>query len=370
MNILHLISSGGFYGAERVVVELAAYTRAQGHSVAVWVLESPGADAMMAALGGRDVPAERIRVGRTGLAGVCRRLRRRVRESGVEILHSHGYRTDVAAALGGAFSPVRRVATCHTWYSTTARLRFYEKVDKGVLRFFDRVVVVSPPLRREVEAAGIPGARVRLVENGTDFAAGGEARERAEALREEYGLGRAGRLLLRVGRLDWEKGNRTLLEAFAAGFGGREAVLVFVGEGTEREDLEEMALRLGIREQVVFAGYRREVSHFLLAADLFVISSWKEGLPIALLEAMALRKAVVATDVGAIGSVIVDGENGCLVPPRDAEALCRALRLVADDAELAARLAQGAWECYRRNHTLEAMGRRYLEVYRECLEER
>ncbi len=365
MNILHLISSGGFYGAERVVVDLAAYTRDQGHRVEVWVLESPGAGAVTAALEERRVAARRVEPGRLGLAGICWRLRRYIKERGIGILHSHGYRTDVVVGLAAAGLPVRRVATCHTWYSTSLKLRLYEKVDKGILRLFERVVVVSPQLQREVKEAGIPGERVRLVLNGTDFAPPGE--ESGDTIRTEYGIGEQSLLLLRVGRLDRDKGNRTLLESFAAGFAGRDARLLFVGEGEEREELVRLAERLAIREQVVFAGYRQDVARFLEAADLFVISSWKEGLPIVLLEAMAARKPIVTTDVGAIGSVIADGRNGLLVPPRDATALAQALRRVTDDPLLAARLAEGAWERYRRNHTLEAMGRRYLEIYQESM---
>ncbi len=366
MNIRHLISTAGLYGAERVVVDLATYTRAQGHQVAVWLLESPGVDEVMAALEEKRVPAERIVVGRGGLPEVCLRLRKRIREEEVDILHSHGYRTDVAVGLAGMFSSVRRVATCHTWYSNSIKLRLYEMVDKMALRLFHRVVVVSPQLRWEVKNAGIPLERVRLVLNGTNFLP--SMITEGKSVRAEYGIKEESRLLLRVGRLDQDKGNETLLEAFAKGFAGQEAVLLFVGEGDERDALEQQVARLGIRDRVHFAGYRTDVGRFLQAADLFVLSSYKEGLPIALLEAMACRKPIVATEVGAIGSVITHGRDGWLVPPRNVDVLADALRKVASNPVLAERLGESAHERYRECHTLEAMGHQYIKIYKESTE--
>ncbi len=364
MKIVHLISSGGFYGAERVMVDLAAYTRDQGHRVEAWVLESPGAGAVMAALQERGVTARHIEPDWRRLAGVCWRVRRYVDEQGIDILHSHGYRTDVVVALAGMGMRVCRIATCHSWCSTSAKLRFYEWLDKKTLRLFDRIAVVSPQLEQSVKAAGIGDEKVRVVLNGTDIPFSGER----NGLREEFGIGEEQYLLVRIGRLDHLKGNDILLKAFADGFAGRDAMLLFVGEGERAHDLQRQAERLGVRKQVLFAGYRKDVARFLEASDLFVISSRSEGLPIVLLEAMAAGKPIVTTDVGAIGSVITNGYNGLLVPPQDATALARALRRVADDPLLAVRLAEGAEKSYRHNHTLEAMGRRYLEIYQECME--
>lgn len=366
MNILHLISSGGFYGAERVVVELASFLRSRGEQVEVWVLDSPGAGAVLSALENLEVRCELIPVGRWGLPAVCLRLGRYIRDNQIEIVHSHGYRTDVLAGLVGMVTPVKRIATCHTWYSTSAKLAVYEKIDKLVLRFFQHVVVVSPQLQQEVSAAGIAPHKTTLVFNGTSID-GSHSDQQSVSLRKQYGIGLNSSILLRVGRLDGDKGNDTLLNAFARGFKHQDAFLVFIGEGEEQPRLQELAAALSIEKQIVFAGYQQDVGKYLSLADLFVISSYKEGLPIALLEAMAFGKAIVTTDVGAIKEVIKHQENGWLVRPREVDSLTQALVSIAADGMLAKQLGTGARKSYLSNFTLESMGDRYLGIYRQVV---
>ena len=362
MKILHLISSGGFYGAERVLVELAAYTRSRGYDVSVLAIDSPGAVSVCSALKESGVVCQVVKAGRLGLPGMAWWLAGYLRDNGIQIVHSHGYRTDVLAALAGFITPVTRIATCHTWYSTTFRLKLYEKIDKLALHIFDHVVVVSPQLRQEVSSAGLPRDRISLIWNGTDIDTACSTQERTE-LRERYGIGPDTAIILRVGRLDRDKGNTTLLEAFARRFKGRDLRLLFVGEGEEREMLAARAEHLGVAVQVVFAGYQERIAPFLVSADLFVISSYKEGLPIALLEAMAFGRAIIATDVGAIGSVIEHGRNGWLVPPHDAAQLADAMDRLCREKEQRRRLGEEALRSYRSSYTLKRMGECYLGIY-------
>ncbi|HFC53232.1 MAG TPA: glycosyltransferase family 1 protein, partial [Gammaproteobacteria bacterium] len=330
------------------------------------VLESPGASMLLGALADRGLRGRLIEVGRSGLTGAARRMRGWMRSEGIELVHSHGYRSDVLAALVSIGGPVLRMATCHTWYSTTFRLRLYEWIDKLVLRLFHHAVVVSPQLYEELLRAGIDRERITLIYNGVEV--DGEVAG-AGGLRERYGIGAESRLLLRVGRLAYDKGNSTLLDAFASSFRGRDVVLLFVGEGEEHTSLQEQAARLGIGTQVIFAGYQRNVGEFLRAADLLVISSYSEGLPLVLLEGMAFGKPIVATTAGAIGDVIEHRVEGWLVPPRDAAALAHALEVVMDDISLAERLGSAARECYLEKHTVASMGRCYHTIYRSLLQQ-
>ncbi len=366
MNILHLISSGGFYGAERVVVELSSYLKANGDQIEVWVIESPGAGAVISALKSHNVRCDMISVGRMGLLGIALRLRKHIRSNGIDIVHSHGYRTDVLAGLAGILSPVRRIATCHTWYSTTARLVAYEKTDKLVLRLFEHVVVVSPQLLEEVASAGIDPRKSSLVFNGTDINVSYPEQE-SKLLRKKYNMGQSSKVLLRIGRLDRDKGNSTLLKAFARKFLHQDTFLVFVGEGDEKNQLRELAAGLSLERQIVFADYQKDVGKFLAMSDLFVISSYKEGLPIALLEAMAFGKAIVTTDVGAIGQVIKHKINGWLVEPKQVDSLAQALGEVSADIELAGRIGMEARKTYLDAFTLESMGSSYLKIYKNTI---
>ncbi len=367
MNILHLISSGGMYGAERVVLDLACYSVSRGVRARVGVIESPGAEMLLRALREKGVESELIQVGRTGLPGVVGSLRRRIREHGVELVHSHGYRSDVLAALLTLGSPVLRVATCHAWCSDSLRLHLYELIDKWTLRLFHHVVVVSPQLYDEVSRAGVERSRITLVHNGVEMDPGGAAGEGA-SLRERYGVEEGNRLLLRVGRLDRNKGNEILLEAFARSFRGQGVNLMFVGEGEDLGRLRRLAADLGVGGQVIFTGYQRNVGRFLQEADLVVISSYSEGLPLVLLEGIALGKPIVSTAVGAIGDVIEHRGEGWLVPPGDVTALAHGMRVLVSDTRLADRLGAAGQRRYLENHTVSSMGRRYHAIYRSLLQ--
>lgn len=366
LSVAQLVSSGGFYGAERVVVELGAYLREQGHDCRILALQSPGAQALCAAAAAQDVPARIVPCRGNLDPAAWRRLHRLLRDEGVQIAHSHGFRADVWLRIAAPRGTVR-IATAHTWYSNTAALRAYEFLDKLCLRGFDHVVAVAPELLEVLQAAGIDPARTSMIENGLSLpplsAADAPAR-----IRRELGVAAQDALLLRVGRLDVFKGNHVLLQAYAGlGPAAASTRLVLVGDGPERAALERQARAAGLQERVIFAGYRPDVADLLRAADLFVIASLQEGLPMVLLEAMAAGVPVVTTRVGAIGGVIRGGENGWIVPAGDAAALGGALREALGDAARRRRCAEQALQDYAREHSRAAMGAKYLARYRRLV---
>jgi glycosyltransferase involved in cell wall biosynthesis len=357
--VLQLISSGGFYGAESVLLGLASQVRDWGWRSAVCVLESPGAAALRERAAAEGLA---VTVLPAGLYGAWTGLRRLVAREGFDLVHSHGYKTNVIAALGiGA--GVGRVATCHGWLSDSLKLRVYEWLDRMLLRRFDHVVAVSPQVLEKLDRGGIRQTRRSLVENGARVPAIGQPAR--DALRQQ--LCPSGEpLIVRVGRLDAFKGNDLLLEAVAR-LNAPSPRLAFVGDGPEREALAVRAAKLGLAERVVFLGYREDAAALLAAADLMVISSRSEGLPIVMLEAMGLGVPIVATSVGSIPKVLQDGSSAWLISPGDAEALSRALASALADPTEARRRANRAHEAYLERYSLEAMGRRYAAVYEQVL---
>src|SRR5262249_5244968 len=142
-------------------------------------------------------------------------------------------------------------------------------------------------------------------------------------LRERLGAGPERPVVLTLGRLDAQKGYPVLLEAAAQ---LPDADFAVAGEGPERDVLEDLAGRLGIADRVHFLGHRTDVPELLAAADVFALPSLYEGSSLAVLEAMAARRAVVSSAVGGTEELIEDGESGLLVPPGDAAALAGAIR--------------------------------------------
>jgi len=162
------------------------------------------------------------------------------------------------------------------------------------------------------------------------------------------------------------KGQRELIQAAAR---VPDLHVVLAGEdleagGAYRESLVAEAERAGVADRVAFTGFR-PAETVLGALDVFVLPSWIEGMPITVLEAMAHRKPVVATPVGGTPELVVDGETGLLVPPRDPEALAEALRSLVADPKRARRLGEAGYARVAERFTVERMTTRVLEVYDE-----
>ena len=367
LSIAQVISTGGFYGAERVVVELASYLQAEGCDSRLAILDSPGAAKLLEAARAQALPAAIIPCDGPFDRQSIAALRRYLAEHSVQIAHSHGYKSDLWLWLATPRT-ARKVATAHAWLSVNAKLRFYERLDKLCLRSFARVVSVSPSLLENIRQSGIKTEKSCLIENGLDLPPLSAPSAPAK-LRRELGIPADAKLLARVGRLDAIKGNNFLLDALAAIAPRQPAHLLFVGEGEEQAALEKQTRALGLTARVTFAGFRDDVADLLRAADLFVSPSLSEGAPMVLLEAMAARLPVITTEVGAIGAIIRPGANGWLVPPGNAAALARVLEEALNARETGRQCAEQAFQDYAANYSRAAMGRRYWQLYQTILEE-
>jgi glycosyltransferase involved in cell wall biosynthesis len=365
---LQLISTGGFYGAERVVVDLAAHLGASGWRSYIGVLESPGADMLLAAAVCPGVATARLPGDNRRPWRVVRALRDYVLEHRIQVAHSHGYKPDLYLALACLPRHVRKVSTCHTWDRDSLALRAYEYLDKLALHRFDHVALVSPHMEEDVNRAFPRLRRTSVINNGVTIGGAADAATRAR-LRGELGVRDGEALVVRIGRLIPRKGNNLLLRAFADVIRHRPARLVFAGDGKQRDSLAAAAVELGLANAVLFTGYRGDIPDLLRAADLWVSCSDDEGFPIALLEAMAALVPTVSTAVGAVPRVIEDGRNGWLVPPGEVGALARAMRKALEAPEHARALAESAFDDYAQDFTADAMGRRYVALYRRLLRE-
>jgi glycosyltransferase involved in cell wall biosynthesis len=140
-----------------------------------------------------------------------------------------------------------------------------------------------------------------------------------------------------------------------------------IGSGEARRELEAEASRLGLGDRVVFTGQRKDVPRLLAAVDVLAMPSRWEGLPIALLEAMAMSRPIVATRVSGIPDVIRDEENGLLVPPADPAKLAEALRRVLTESALREKLGRNALATLRQRYDVTRTARAYESLYRAAL---
>ncbi len=229
-----------------------------------------------------------------------------------------------------------------------------------------QMVAVSERLRgKAVTQEGIRPERVVVIPNGITPPPAGDYPETAKrSAREQLGVPADGLLALTVGRLTIQKGQVYLLRAIPRVLESfPNVVFALVGDGPLRAELEAEARQLGIERAVRFLGTRADVPELLHLADLFILPSISEGMPVALLEAMMVGLPVVASRVEGVDEIIQDGQNGFSVPPGDAEALSQALVRLLGDAELRRRLGAQGKAFVEKRFTIDQMCRRYLELF-------
>ena len=251
-----------------------------------------------------------------------------VRATGAALIHANGSRAMAYAGAAG------RLASCPTlWHVRIADSDGL--LDRALCAMATLVVATSRGVARRFSWAA---AKVRVVPNGIDlerFA----PRAPSVTLRAALQLPTSAPLAVSVGRHVPEKGYRHLIDAAARLEQTRPGVhWVLVGDGELRTELEAQARRLDLASRVHFTGSRNDVADLLALADVFVLPSESEGFGRVLVEAMAMARAIVATNVGGIPDIVLDGETGVLVEPANAVALAHAVRGLLDDPARAARL--------------------------------
>lgn len=359
---IQLTSTGGFYGAERTLVELAAYLADQGWESHVIALEGQGAGEVVRRARDRGLSATAYAQGsRLSVTSLLVKLRVTLRRFPHAIVHSHGYKPDILLAALGVPRRLGCMATCHTWYSDTLKMKLTERLDKRVLRRFDHVVAVSDEIRSDLLDGGVSADVVSMIDNGISVPPCDPSAR--ESVRSEFAIAPSEHLLVQIGRLAKSKRNELVLEAVARLNGTVPVRVLLVGEGDQEVLLQEKARALGIVDRVTFCGYRNDAHRILAAADLFALTSNKEGLPIVILEAMAVGCPIVSTAVGAIPAVLRDHENARLVPAEDVERLTSALSESLTDPTAANVRAEQARADFMTRFSRDAMGQRYLDVY-------
>lgn len=289
-----------------------------------------------------------------------------LRRENVTVLQTHlfdaGLIGMLAARLAGV--PLRLVARHHLDEVQLLGTRWHVMLDQWMARQADGVIVPSQAVRRYMaEAESLSAENIEVIPPGFDFATLTADEDDRQRVRAEFGL--SGAFVLGcVGRLFKNKGHIYLFQALHSLLADMpDARILLVGDG-DRGPIEEMLAELGLQDRVVFAGYRRDIAACMKALDVMVHPSLSESFGQVLVEAMAVGTPVIATTVGGVPEIVSHLDTGLLAPPRDADALARAIRQLYFDPQLRRQLAVAGQQSVWRRFTAEKLMQDYVEFYR------
>lgn len=344
IRVMHVINSLGFGGAEQVVANYARHLDRTRFSPSVCALRNGGP--LFDQLREEGVPV--FLIGKSAGADprtVWRLARLIVREK-IDIIHTHNCSAHGWGALAAVAS--RRpllVATEHSIHFPGRGGRLYSLVRRSLRHKFSAVISCSEQVRQsQVGVWRLPLQKHVTIFNGIDIPRF-EAPSESASLVKEFGLDDDRPVIGAIGSLTPHKSHVSLIKAVAKlKHNGHDPQLLIIGEGPSREQLLSEISRLGLEEDVVLPGIRKDVPNILGLLDVFVLPSSREGFPITILEAMAAGLPIIVTNVGGTSEAVMDGINGIVVPPGSSNALAQALARVLGNREFADHLGKKARE--------------------------
>lgn len=362
LRIAMMLESDGPGGAEMVLMQLSEELARRGHLV-VPVGPEKGRGWLARELRARGFTPEVFRLRRPLDWGCVTGLRRIFQQHRIDVVHSHEFTMAVYGAMAARLEGRRHVITFHGSQTMHRALRRRIAV-RWAMRNSAATVAVSGATKAQLDRdLGLSPAALGVVLNGVPERPG-----TADRVRQELGVQPGEVVLLAVGNLDPRKAHIVLLEALqrlgATGLTVPWRLVIAGGRGgPEQPKLEEFARRHGFADRVHILLQRSDVPDLQAAADIFVMPSLWEGLPLAVLEAMVAGNPIVASRTSGIPEAVTEGQEGRLVPPGDAAALAEALRGLIESPELRREMGARAGRRGRAEFTISAMANNYLRLF-------
>lgn len=345
LPIIHLLSSGGFYGAERMLLDHCLATPGQHQ---VLFLDAPPELIARFRQAGVDC------LGCAGLVALLGHLRQRRNQR--PLINTHNFKGLLFGWVGATLLRLPLVITQHGFTPRSRKQKFYTWLSLQLCRTasVDRVVCVAESIAALHRQANVRADKLQVIPNGLP-AANGLLPHSGERERRLAGY---------VGRLSQEKGPDLFLDALiplCQQYPQLDAVML--GDGPERESLQARIDEAGLQARITLPGYQTDMRAWWQQLDALVISSRTEGTPMILLEAMQAGVPVVAFGVGGIPDVLQDRHNGLLAAPTDSIALARQIGALLDDPSLAGALIDNAKQTQRDRYDLKALAERWSQLY-------
>lgn len=294
-----------------------------------------------------------------------------------QIVHSQGARCDFFSRIAVRLSQrPYLISTIQMpvdgFNVNTLRKSVYRFFDRFSEKYVDRFIVVSDVLKSIlINSHHIPSDKIVKIYNGVEMARFNLdfCDQKSPKVRKSFGLNSSHTVIGAIGRFTWQKGFKYLIHSIPSIIQNHPRTkFLLVGEGPLKKELEDLAGKLNIKENIIFPGFRNNIDNILSAVDIFVVPSILEGFPMVILEAMAMARPIIASNIPGISEQIINGSTGILVPPKSSEAISKTLTDLIVNQNKAKRIGEKAMAYVNSNFSVEKMVFKTQKIYQELLE--
>ncbi|GGA84434.1 glycosyl transferase family 1 [Neiella marina] len=368
-NVLQFICPTGFYGAERWILALAKHLPAHNiRSELAVTLETESRDLELvkqfkATCGDTfELPMKH----KFDLS-VVNQLVTLIQQRNIDIIHTHGYKSDIIGVLAARKAGIPCVVTPHGFENARdLKLRFFIWLGCKAMTFAEAVAPLSQALCQDSRRVGVKEQRLHYIQNGVDLSEIEAVRLSSQVATKQPGVKRIGF----IGQMISRKNIGDILDIFEAmASDDPNLELVLLGDGDERAALEQYCESLSQRERIKFLGFRDDRLELLKSFDLFVMSSTLEGIPRCLMEACAMEIPIAAYDIPGIDQLVTHQQTGLLAPLGDKDALQQCWQTLLDEPTEAKQLGVNARLFVEQHFSAKRMAREYDELFRKLLGE-
>lgn len=370
--IMHLRSSqrtsSVLFGGESIVLDICRFLNRDKFQPIIVALRDRGATDNLPLVNEAKkyrLSAETIFLKHPFDLAAISKLKELLEQYKVNILHCHEYKSDLIGFLATRKKKsVKLISTIHGYTGGSIKLKIYEYIDRCILRYFDRIIAVSAFVEDLLRKAGY-STKTLTISNAIDIEKF-EIEINKSIIKKKLNISDKTLVIGTIGRLSPEKGHYYFLKAAKEVIKEHpNTIFLIIGDGPSKRRLERFVSKAAMENNVIFTGFRNDISKLLSIIDIFVMPSIREAFGLSILEAMLAGKAIIATNVGGIPSIIKDKQNGILVNSRSSEVLAKAIIDLSKNENLRIELGREAKNYVKSKFSVGEMVKNYENIYLE-----
>ncbi len=375
LKILYPVIDGDISGGNMIALRIIEEALRRGHGA---VVNSPTEGKFTNILRGKGIiKIYNVDTRRSFRFDNAIKLAHIMKKEGINLVHSHTPLGGVVLSrLGGWIAGVPVITHAHTrdFMNQNPFVGQYQFILNWITSklFCAKVIAVSESVKKEIIKQGAAANKITVVYNGIDLDDYRCNRSSLE-IRKEFGLKENQHIVGEIGRLCKAKGQHILVKSVQKVIKKiPDTVFMIVGEDQEKrgeykKELEDLATNLGVKQHIIFTGYRGDIMDLMHVLDFLILPSLVEGLSVVILEAMLAKKPVIATSIGGNPEIVMDGETGTLIPPEDPDRLAEAIIYHLEHPEISKKMGEMGYERVGKYFSLSQMLDKVMNIYKEVL---